>query len=56
MMQFDYSTRPFDGRVNIWRRESDLHAWELVNVVDTPQDAWAWIAGERNRPVTREAA
>jgi hypothetical protein len=48
-MTLDYSERPFDGKINVWRRESTLHPWILVKVVAEVSDAWAYIAGERRR-------
>ena len=56
-MEFDYSCRPYDGRINIWRRENGTPAWVLVRVVDEVSDAWAWIAGQhRKRHIWHGAA
>lgn len=49
MREFDYSERPYDGKINVWRRESPSHNWILVKVVEEITDAWAYIAGERRR-------
>ena len=49
MREYDYSTRPFDQKIAVWRRESPSHNWILVKVVEELDDARAYIAGERQR-------
>lgn len=47
-MQYDVVKR-YDSKRNVWRRENKFDDWILVQVFNTTQEAFTWVATQREK-------